>query len=87
MHAISLRSDVFLGCSSQINVLEPAYNFTIMLLLTALQFGFLRLSTTTAMVDSKCLNTSLLEVLISSNNEHVFFRDLSDHTLQIKFHA
>jgi len=33
------------------------------------------------------LNTSLLEVMLSSRNEHVFIRDLSDLTLQIIFDA
>jgi hypothetical protein len=42
---------------------------------------------TTAMPDIKSMNTSLLEVMISSNNEHVFIRDLSDVTLQIIFDA
>jgi len=32
------------------------------------------------MSDSKSLNTSLLEVMISSNNESVFIHDWSDHT-------
>jgi len=35
------------------------------------------------MSDSQCLNTSLLEVMISSKNERVFIRDLNDLTLQI----
>jgi len=35
------------------------------------------------MSDSKSLNTSLLEVMISFNTEWVFIRDLSDLTLQI----
>jgi len=39
------------------------------------------------MSDSQSLNTSLLEVMISSKNERVFIRDLSDLTLQIIFHA
>jgi len=39
------------------------------------------------MSDSKSLNTSLLEVLISSNNEHVFLCDLSDLTIHIVFDA
>jgi len=41
----------------------------------------------TAMVDSKSLNTSLLEGMISSKNERVFIRDLSEHSLQIIFDA
>src|SRR5882757_4789689 len=39
------------------------------------------------MSDSKSLNTSLLEVMISFKNEHVFIHDLSDLTLQIIFDA
>jgi len=36
-----------------------------------------------AMSDSKCFNTSLLEVMISSKTKHVCIRDLRDVTLQI----
>jgi hypothetical protein len=39
------------------------------------------------MSDSQSLNTSMLEVMISSKNEHIFIQDLSDHTLQIIFHT
>jgi hypothetical protein len=39
------------------------------------------------MSDSQSLNTSLLEVMISSKNERVFIRDLSNLTLQIIFDA
>jgi len=39
------------------------------------------------MLDSKSLNTSLLEVMISLKNERVFIRDLSDFTFQIIFDA
>jgi hypothetical protein len=39
------------------------------------------------MSDTKSLNTLLLEVMISSTNEHVFIRDISDLTLQIIFDA
>jgi len=39
------------------------------------------------MSDSKSLNTSLLEVMISSKNERVFIRDLSDLASQIVFDA
>jgi len=39
------------------------------------------------MSDSQSLNTSLLEVIISSKNERVFIRDLNDLTLQIIFDA
>jgi len=39
------------------------------------------------MSDTQSLNTSLLEVMISSKNERVFICDLSDLTLQIIFDA
>jgi hypothetical protein len=37
----------------------------------------------TALSDTQSLNTSLLEVMISSKTECVFIPDLRDHTLQI----
>jgi hypothetical protein len=40
-----------------------------------------------AMSDSKSINTSFLEVMMSSKNERVFIRDLNDLTLQIIFDA
>jgi len=39
------------------------------------------------MSDSKSFNSSLLEVVISSKDERVFIRDLSNLTLQITFDA
>jgi len=39
------------------------------------------------MSDSQSWNTFLLEVMISSKNEYVLIRDLSDRTLQIIFDA
>jgi len=39
------------------------------------------------MLDSQSVNTSLLEVMISSKNERVFIHDLNDLTLQIIFDA
>jgi len=39
------------------------------------------------MSDTKSLNTSLREVMISSKNEHFFIHDLSDLKLQIMFDA
>jgi hypothetical protein len=41
----------------------------------------------TAMSDTKSLNTSSMQVMISSKHERVFIRDLSDLTLQIIFNA
>jgi hypothetical protein len=37
------------------------------------------------MSDTKCPNTLLLEVMISSKYERVFFRNFSAHTVQIIF--
>jgi len=37
------------------------------------------------MLDTKSLNTSLLQVMISSKDERIFIRDLSNLTLQIMF--
>jgi hypothetical protein len=39
------------------------------------------------MLVTQSLNTSLLEVMISSKNERVFVRDFSDLTLQLIFDA
>jgi len=39
------------------------------------------------MLDSKSLNTRLLEVIISSKNERLFIRDLNDLTLQVMLDA
>ena len=55
--------------------------------LTVTQIEFRRVQFPTAMSDTKSLNTSLLEVMISSKNERVFIRDLTDLTLQIVFDA
>jgi hypothetical protein len=39
------------------------------------------------MSDAQSWNTSLLQVMITSKNECVFIRDLSDLTVQIIFNA
>ena len=58
-----------------------------MYLLTVTQIELRRVQFPTAMSDTICLNTVLLDVMISSKNERVFIRDLSDLTLQIIFNA
>jgi len=58
-----------------------------MYFVTVSQFEILRFQFPAAMSDSKSLNTSLLAVIISSNNERVFIHDLSDLTLKIIFDA
>jgi hypothetical protein len=55
--------------------------------LTVTQLKLHRLQIPTAMSDTQSLNASLLEIMISSNNEHVIIHDLSDLTLQIIFNA
>jgi len=59
----------------------------ILYLLTSFQFQIRSHPIPTAMWDSQSLNTSLLEVMISSKNERVFIRDLNDLTIQIIFDA
>jgi len=54
-------------------------------LLTSWQFQLRSHPIPTAMSDSQSLNTSLLEVPISSQNEGVFMCDLNDLNLQIRF--
>jgi len=60
---------------------------TITYLLTVTQIELSRVQSPTAMSDTKSLNTSLLEVMMSSNNGRGSIRDLSDLTLQIIFDA
>jgi len=86
MHAMSQRSDVF-GCSYRANIKEPAFWITIMLLSAVSWFRLPSCLIPTAMLDSKSLNTLLLEVMISSQSECVCICDLSDLTLQIVFDA
>jgi hypothetical protein len=58
-----------------------------MQLLIVFQLELHRFQISTTMLDSQSLNTSLLEVMISSKNECVFICILSDLTLQIIFDA
>jgi len=55
--------------------------------LTVTQIELHRVPFPTTMSDTQSLNTSLLEVMISSKNDRVLIRDLSDLTLQIVFDA
>jgi len=85
MHAMSHRSDFFLACSSKVNISKPAFYLTITYPLTVTQIELCRVQFPTAMSDTKCLNSLLLEVMISSKHENDFIGDLSDLTLQIIF--
>jgi hypothetical protein len=81
MHAMYLRSDFLLACSSGVNTSEPAFYFTITLRLTVLHIKLPEFQIPTTMSDSKSLNISLQQVMTSSKNEHVFICNLSDRTL------
>jgi len=87
MHAMSHRSDIFLTCSSKVKLEDPALYLTISNLLTVTHGELPRVHYCTAMSDTKYLHTSQLEVMISSKNEHVLIRNLTDLTLQIIFDA
>jgi len=86
MHVLSHRSDVF-ACSCRVNIEEPAVCFTVSLLSAVFRVGIHTILILTAMSDSKSLDTSLREVMISCKNERVFVHDFSDLTLQIFFDA
>ena len=87
LHAMSHGSDYVLASSSNVNIEETAFYLTIRHLLTVIQVELPRVQFPTAMSDTKSLNTSMLEVMISSNNQHVFIRDFSDRTSQTILHA
>jgi hypothetical protein len=55
---------------------EPAVYYSVMLLSAVSQVGLPSILTFTTMSDSQSLNTSLLEVMISSKNKGVCIRDL-----------
>jgi len=86
MHAWSHRSDFF-ACSCGLNIEQPAVCITLWLLSAVFEVRLPSIQILTAMSDPKSLNSSLFEVMISSNNECVFIRDLGDLTFQIVFDA
>jgi len=86
MHAMSYRS-VFIACSSRVMIYKPAACIAVSLLSALIRVGLPSCPIPTAKSDSKSLNTSLVEVMISSKDERVFIRDLSDLTLQLMFDA
>jgi len=83
---MSHRSDI-LASSCRVNVEEPAHCFTVSLISAVSRGGLPSLQFLLTMLDSKSLNTSLLEVIISSKNQPGCIRVLSDLTLQIIFNA
>jgi len=86
MHSMSYRSDLF-ACSRKVNMLESPVCYTVTLLSTVFRVKLSSFLILTIMSDSICLNTSLLEFMISSKNKLVFIPDLSDLILQIIFDA
>jgi len=86
MHAMSYRSGFF-ASSCRVNIKEPAVQYCVTLLLAFSQVRLPSFLIPTAMLDWQYFNTSLLEVMISSNNQHVLIRDLSELAWQIIFAA
>ena len=84
---MSHRSNFSVACSSKVDIQEAAFYMTITYLLTVTRIELPRVQFPTAMSDTNSLNTSWLEVMISSQHEHVFIRDLSELTLQMIFDA
>jgi len=78
MHAMSHRSDFFVACSSRVNSYEPAFYFAITLLLTDSQVELPTVQIPAVILDLKCLNIPLVQVVICSKNECVFVCDLSN---------
>ena len=84
MCAMSSRSDL-VARSCRVNSYKPAVCYTVTLLFAVFRVRIPSFLILTTRVDCKSLNTSLLEVVISSKNEGFFIRDLSDLTFQITF--
>jgi len=80
-------TDLILLLVAVFSIQEPAVYYTITILSAVFQVGLPSILNFITMLDLQSLNTSLLEVIISSKNECVFIRDLSDLTLQIIFDA
>jgi len=77
----------FFACCCRVNIQEPAVCYTVTLLSAVFRVELPRSLILTTISDAKSFNTSLLEVMISSKNERVFIRDLSNLTLKIIFDA
>ena len=86
MRAMSYRSD-FRISGGRVDINEPTVGCAVSWISAVFWVGLPSFVILTAMLDSKSLNTSWLEVMISSKNERVFIHDLSDHTRQIIFDA
>jgi len=85
MHAMYHRSHFFNTRSSRVNIQEGTLYFPITYHLKDSKVVLDSFRIPSAMSDSKSLNTSLQEVMISSKNDCVFIRDLSDLILKVIF--
>jgi hypothetical protein len=84
MHAMSHRSDYFLGCSSEFNILEPRFYQTITYHLIVTQVEISLIQYATAMWDTKSWNTLLLQVVISAQDEHQLKKFRSGRTQSVR---
>ena len=87
MHAMSHRAYFVVARSSWVNSYEPGFFSTIPYLLTSFQVRLRSCQIPTAISDPRSSYRLLLDVMMSSKNEHVFICDLNNLTLQIIFDA
>ena len=80
---MSHRFYFFLAGCSRVKIWKPADNLMLSLLGTLIQLELHSNQIPNTMSHSQSINTSLLEVMISSQKEPVFIRDLNGLTLQI----
>jgi hypothetical protein len=80
------RSDI-VASSCRVNGIEPAHCFTVSLISVVFRVGLPSVQFPTPIMDSKCLNSPLLMVMICSKSERFCIRHLSDLPLQIIINA
>jgi len=86
MHQMFYRSEFF-AASFRVNNQEPAVSFTVLLHSALAQVRLPSVLIPTTMSDSKWLNTSLVEVMLSSNDERDFILDLNNLSFELIFDA
>ena len=86
LHALSDWSD-FSACSCGVDIWQTTVNFNVSWLSALFWVGLTNILTSTVISESTSLNSSLLEVVISSKNNCVSIRDLRDLTWKIIFDA
>jgi len=85
MRAMSHWSYFFFPHSSGVNIEEPVLYFKIPQVLAVFQVELGSFQSPTSRLDSKFVNSSLVEVMISSKSELVMIHGLSDTSLQMIF--